>query len=149
MVIGPDTWTFRDDGTVVASGASDEPTDGRFEIDGDRMQLFLGAEGDVLLDVGFVLAAERLLLGALFPDGDVDGAVGAWSDTAIVNDEETHRAITLDADGSASSETDGEVETGTWEKDGESIVLRLGGANGYWFQIDERGIGDVLLERAE
>lgn len=149
LVVGPDEWTFRDDGTLTAS-SSDDSAEGRFEIAGDRLFVSLAADGDTFeLETGFVRTPERLLMGVLFPEGEVDGALGAWSDHAVINGRESHRSLVLDAEGSAVSETDGESDTGTWAEDGESIELRFDSHTEHWFRIGEQGIGDILLKKVE
>ena len=144
--LGPWSWTFQDDGVVVLADP-DDPVEARYELDGDRMRLSIPAGDETLeLDFAFVVDSEGMLLGALLPAGPVDGAIGTWSATAVVNGEASDHSLTLDGAGRADYETDDTVETGTWEEDGTSLVLRFDSHDEYRFRIGEEAIGDVLLQ---
>lgn len=147
VVVGPSVWTFRDDGTL----ALDDVEGSTYEIEGDRIVAHLG-DGTTepwVLETGFVVTEDRLLLAALFPEGDADGAVGTWSGVWRSNDEVEHVSLTLDGDGAATCDQGAERGAGTWKEDGESLLLELDVGDKYWFRLDERGIGDWLAERID
>jgi len=146
IVVGPDRYAFGDDGTLTIDGEEA----GRYELDGDRMQLiFTTDEEDLVLAGGFVVTDDRLLLGAHFPEGDVDGAVGTWVGDFMIDGDREQQSIGLAAGGDLTVTENGDPTSGTWEEDGESLRLTFGDYDDLWFRLDERGIGDVMLERVE
>jgi len=160
--------TFRDPG---------EPTDLLEISDGDRFML---TEPDGTINIGewsaddqdltftyhedgqatdfrshYVLDGSKLLTGALFPDGAVDGTVGTWRGDASIGSASFERTLTLTADGvahyvdqSAGEDSD---RTGTWSHDGADVVISFeeGGftLNIHFQELPGIAIGGPLYER--
>jgi hypothetical protein len=146
LVVGPDRYAFRDDGTLLFDGE----VAGRYQTESDRMEIvFTGGEQDLVIAGGFVVTDDRLLLGVSFPDGEVDGAVGTWVGDFSIDGDREQQILDLTAGGEVTVTEDGAPSSGTWEEDGESLRLTFPSHSELWFRLDERGIGDVMLERME
>lgn len=85
-------------------------------------------EGTATLTLGYVATADRLMLGALFPVGAVDGTVGTWHGDADNNGTAITIDLELRADHTAHEEhrvgTDPpDVFDGTWAYDVDDVVF--------------------------
>lgn len=122
------------------------------------------SEGGETITMQYVVTDDRLLVGALTPDGDVDGLVGTWAGTAQRGDEHISLVLELRADETARYERDSsdptgdgdEVLEGTWRRDGGDLVTtyeipsQSGGTitvNLHMQEIPGRALGSPLFER--
>lgn len=151
-------WVFREDGTMSVTEGDDVLT-GTYTLDGDRLKMTVveGGERDTI-ESTVVLTDERLLFGALTPDGDVDGAVGNWSGDVVVGEDRIALTMKLRADGTGdySFAENGEqpaVYTGTWREQGEALAFTFVPEPDFTvtfrlFRVGEEGLGGPLFEKA-
>jgi hypothetical protein len=150
-------WEFKDDGTITARD-SDETVTGTYTLEGDRLRLVITEDGDTsTIESMVVVTGDRLMFGALTPEGAVDGAVGRWSGYLSIDGSAVELTMDLRADrtgdftqveGTAAPET----YTGTWEEQGEALRYSFEPepnftVNYQLFRVGEEGIGGPLFER--
>jgi hypothetical protein len=123
------TWTFGEDGIVthVENGDTETAT---YTIDGDRLTLSISdADETIVVETRIVLTDDRLVYGALFPDGEVDGPVGQWHATSKANEDVIDTRLIMRADRTAvlsqklGDDPETVFDTGTWEQQGDSMRL--------------------------
>src|SRR5689334_8671820 len=92
--------------------------DGRYQITskhGDEAGAFAVDDRELTIDPGgakwvtteFAVTADRLLVDAMFPIGDVDGTIGTWEGAQSAAAGASTETLTLAADGSAQLEQTG------------------------------------------
>lgn len=144
---GSITWTFGTAGQLVVVEPTESPSsqflaDG-YAIEGDRMQF--AVDGEYLLDVGFVVTHDRLLVGTLAPRGSVDGVVGMWEGTAVLAGRTEVTSLELMTDGAVSKVHEARFERGTWRAIGETLRLEFPDVTERWYPLGDRAIGDLLF----
>jgi len=159
------TVVFDDDGgfTSTPAGGGDV-VEGTWEATDDRMTVRFENDGDpVMMQMSYHADGEVLMAPTLVPDGPVDGVVGSWRGEATISDGDESvtgvETLELDGDGGAvrrhseSGETD-ETDTGSWQTDGDWIVIDAENAAGEaevlrYFAVPGHAIGLDPLRRAE
>jgi hypothetical protein len=125
-------WTFGDDGVLTMKEGEDTST-GTYTIDGERLTLTVqdGPPDDqetLVMESDVVVTDDRLLYGALFPAGEVDGPVGTWKASTSINGRPINSTLTVVA---AHTTTYHQVVgtepatdlTGTWAQSGDSLMF--------------------------
>ena len=145
-------------------GEGAEAHAGTYETD-DGLLIFDGTddEGNHLIgEVTYFAGDQQLILGALLPDGEVDGPIGRWSGSVHVESDgevsiDAANSYTLAASGSATIESRSESESdtfeGTWaDQEGEIVVSFE--ASGITFNIhmvliESRALGSPVFQRSD
>lgn len=145
-------------------GEGAETHAGTYETDGGLL-LFDGTDDEgthLAAEVSYFADDERLILGALLPDGDVDGPVGRWSgslrvesDGEVTTDLESSYQLADDGGATVTSRTGSRSETiddATWvEEEGEIVVsFELSGitVNVHMVLIEGAAMGNPVFRRA-
>jgi len=130
-------YAFDDDGTYRYReyGEAPESHAGTYETDGGLL-LFDGTDDagtHLNAEVSYFADDERFLLGALLPDGEVDGPVGAWSGSIRVESEgeltvDSETTYRLEANGTAvvtarDQDENRTIDDATWEEEAGEIVV--------------------------
>jgi hypothetical protein len=150
-----------DERQVVVFGA-----DGRYEIasrHGVERGRFTVDDRDVTIDPGggrwittsFLATADRLLVDAMFPIGDVDGTTGVWSGAQRADAGESTVTLALAADGTGQLEQTGPAAglvDGTWVHAGADVVFTYVTPNGtrvdkHYQEVTGAAVGEWLYER--
>jgi hypothetical protein len=124
-----DLLVFTADGTFTTTESDGDVTTGTYEADETALTITGTEDGEThTFRMLYALEADELMLGALFPDGDVDGVVGTWRGEAAYDGAEATAEITLDPDGTGRyvvNRADGEIDdhTGTWAPLDEEFVF--------------------------
>jgi hypothetical protein len=145
-------------------GEPGETHAGTYETDGGLLVLEgTDDEGnDLVGEVTYFADDERFILGALLPDGEVDGPVGRWSGSVHVESDgevsiDAESTYQLAADGSATIESRSEGERdrfdGTWADEEGEIVVSFE-ASGITFNIhmvliEDSAMGSPVFRRAD
>jgi hypothetical protein len=157
-------YDFEADGTYAFReyGEGAESHRGTYETDGGLLILEgTDDEGAHLVgEVTFFADDERLILGALLPDGAVDGPVGRWSGSVHV---ESDGEVSIDAESTYELESGGgatvesrsgsqsETRDGTWaEEEGEIVVsFDVSGVtvNVHMVLIEGSALGSPIYQR--
>jgi len=132
-----------DDGLLILEGMSDEGAHLRGEVT-------------------FFADQERFILGALLPDGEVDGPVGRWSGGVHVENE---GEVVIDAESSYRLETGGaatiegrsggqsETHDGTWAEEAGEIVVSFESSgitvNVHMLLVEGEAMGSPVFQRVE
>ena len=121
-------WTFGDDGTLTMLENGDSST-AAYTIDGDDLTLTVVEPGETLtIQVDVIVGEDQLLYGAIYPQSEVDGAVGTWRGDFTINGRASHTILTVRADQTVTQAqtvgTDPEVVwEGTWAESGDSLMF--------------------------
>jgi hypothetical protein len=147
-------------------GEGAEDNRGTYEAD-DGLLTMEGTDGDgnqVLGRVSYFADDERLILGALLPDGDVDGPVGRWSGSVHV---ESNGEVAIDAESSYELSTGGgatitarngsssqTIDDATWVDEAGEIVVSFeadGGitVNIHMVLVEGEAMGSPVYQRAD
>lgn len=100
-----------------------------YTADGTSITVSGNASGTTFTQVEpYVATSDQLMLGALTPDGSIDGVVGIWGAAAKTNDDVITVSLELRQDNTAHyvhDETTGDSETddGTWAFDQSDVVF--------------------------
>jgi hypothetical protein len=129
-------YEFEEDGSYAFReyGETPESHRGTYEVDGELL-IFDGTDEagrDLVGEVSYFAGDDRFIIGALRPDGEVDGPVGRWSgslrveaDGQVETDVESSYQLAADGGASIESRSGDQSETidGSWvEEDGEIVV---------------------------
>jgi hypothetical protein len=159
-------YAFDADGSYRYREYGDAPEShaGTYETDGDLL-LFDGTDDQgrhLTGEVTFFADDERFLLGALLPDGEVDGPIGRWSGSLHVESDgevaiDAANTYELEAGGGATvtSRSEGESQTfddASWVDEAGEIVVSFE-ASGITFNIHMvliagAAMGNPIFERA-
>jgi hypothetical protein len=126
-----ETLAIAANGTYTRSDASGLLDTGTYDADSERVTIHATANGEEHeIDQGYLIDGDQLGVGALFPDGDVDGVVGAWHGELTQDAESIVVDVELSADGSAEyhavSTAQGQVDfTGTWAVTGTDVGISV------------------------
>jgi len=144
--------------TITASGSITAQAPGllrvaRWELTpDDRLAI---TEGNSTVIDAYYVSADRFVIGALLPVGDVDGVVGTWRSVQTSGGGDITSTMTLGADQRASYTWLGgpanyQLE-GTWALSGDELLItgEVGGmAQERWFQVvPDAAIGYPVHER--
>jgi len=145
-------------------GEGAESNRGTYETDGGLLLLEgTDDEGSHLTgEVTYFADSERLILGALLPDGEVDGPVGRWSGSVRVEsggevelDAESTYELASDGSATITSRGDGDSQTreATWVEEAGEIVVSFESSgimvNIHMVLIEGSALGSPVYQRAE
>ncbi len=151
--------TLGDDGSYrVEEPSHNSDESGTFVANSDTITLTGTEDGKTSKFVdNYVVTGDRFLLGALFPQGTVDGVVGTWKGNVTLDTDTITLTLDLHADNTAhydrkgSKPADNDVRDGTWKFEGDDVVTSFvnGGTtvNIHMQQLDGRALGGPLYER--
>ena len=81
---------------MLEDGASSTAT---YTIEGDDLTLTVVEPDETLtIQVDVIVGEEELLYGAIYPQSEVDGAVGSWRGDFTINGRASHTILTVRAD---------------------------------------------------
>lgn len=158
-------YDFEADGTYAFReyGEESESNRGTYETDGGLLLLEgTDEEGAHLVgEVTFFADDERFMLGALLPDGEVDGPVGRWSGSVHVESEgevsiDAESTYRLEAGGGATLESRSgsqrDTYDGSWAEEADEIVVsfEVSGitVNVHMVLIEGSALGSPIYQRA-
>jgi hypothetical protein len=124
-----DTLVFTDDGHFTLTEADGDITAGDWEADSTELTISGVEDGQAhTLHTLYAIEGDKFLMGALLPDGDVDGPVGVWRGNAGYDEREATFELTFNADATGRyvvDRSDGEADdvAGTWVIEGEELVF--------------------------
>jgi hypothetical protein len=159
-------YDFEADGTYAFReyGEGAESNRGTYETDGGLLILDgTDQEGVHLVgEVTFFADDERFMLGALLPDGSVDGPVGRWSGSVHVESEgevsiDAESTYRLEAGGDATVESRSGSQTdthdGSWAEEAGEIVVSFEvtgiTVNVHMLLIEGSALGSPVYRRAD
>lgn len=158
-------YDFEDDGSYAFReyGESPESHRGTYEVDGELL-VFDGTDDqgrDLRGEVSYFAGGDRFILGALRPDGEVDGPVGRWSGSLWVEADgqvemDVENSYQLEAGGGASveSRSGDQSETfddATWVEEAGEVVVSVERSgitvNVHMVLIEGEALGSPVFER--
>jgi len=151
--------TLADDGTYAIDerdGGTDEMAS--YTANGDTLTLTGTENGKTTTFIqNYLVTGDRFMLGALFPQGSIDGVVGTWRGSVTFNDDKITLTLDLHADNTVHSDihggkaTDNRVQDGTWKFEGDDVVASFVDGNTttnvHMQQLEGRALGGPLYER--
>ncbi len=145
-------------------GEGAESHAGTYETDGGLLILDGSDQEGARLhgEVTFFADDQRFILGALLPDGEVDGPVGRWSGSVLVENEgetviDAATSYQLEKGGAATIEArnrgQSETREGTWEAEEGEIVVSFESSgitvNVHMLLVEGAAMGSPVFERAD
>ncbi|HEU5059186.1 MAG TPA: hypothetical protein VFU21_21785 [Kofleriaceae bacterium] len=158
-------YAFEEDGTYAFReyGEAAESHRGTYEADGELLLLEGIDDGghDLVGEVSYFAGGDRFILGALRPDGEVDGPVGRWTGSLRVEvdgevDVDVENAYQLAAGGGATIESRSgsrreTIDDASWtQQDGEIVVsFESSGVtvNLHMVLVDGEALGSPVFQR--
>lgn len=149
--------TLGDDGTyAIDEHGTHEMAD--YTANGERITLTATENGKTITFIeNYFATSDRLMLGALFPIGSIDGVVGSWRGSTTYDSDEITLTVDLHADNTVHRERmggkadDNSVRDGTWKFEGDEVITTfVEGATTIDLHaqlLDGRALGGPLYER--
>ena len=160
-------YDFAEDGTYAFReyGEAGESHRGTYEADGELL-IMEGTDDegrDLVGEVSYFAGGDRFILGALRPDGDVDGPIGRWSGSVRVEADgqvevDVENSYQLAAGGGATIESRSgsqseTIDDATWVEEADEIVVSFESSSGitvniHMVLIDGEALGSPIFRRS-